>query len=891
MLPLGVDPEAPDAELLSAVVDHWHQTLAAADECDAILSSLGISMDSARRLRIGISDRTFGKRLPDRQLKAGLVLPSRLCGLGILRESAHEAFRGCVVIPVTDASGTIVGIFGRRLDRSAVEIWAEGLPGGVFTAGCAGFPTLVVPSILDALAVIGAGPEVVVAPDRKRGFLASDRAALVAEHDELIVTGRGAAPLAAKPCSPGTVVSIAGRDVDVSRALASASDRCAALAALLADRRTVELATDTGSLSGTAQPVDPPQSMNNLLSAHTVATGGAQSVSADNAPDAVRTTALIVTSPAVTGSPTSLLTVTQTNDRDEVFVHAGSRSWRIRGAGARANSEGELLRVALSVTDSTTGRFHLDTLDLDVARQRSGFLDSAATELRVDRDVLAAELAEVIAAGEQCNDEARSKGNVATPEMIDAERASALEFLRAPDLVDRLAADLAALGVVGEQINLLVCYLATISRLCERPFGVLIQSSSAAGKSTLTDAVCSLVPGEDLVSLSAIISQAPYYLGGGDLSRKVLNVAEEASASYALKLLLSEGKLSIATTGKDCSSGRLSTSSYEIRGPVALVMTTTATDIDPELENRLVMLGVDEDPAQTRAIVDAQREAASLSGLLARSARHRVQHLHANAQRLLRPFPVVIPEMGVEFPATATRHRRDHAKLVSIISALTLLHQHQRQHKTLEFDGTTLAYLEATVDDVERGLALARTVLVRGADHLVPQTARLLDAVISSTTTRAHTLSCAPTEVPVTRRELRELLGWSDVQVRRATDRLVALEYLVVAGGGRGRCRTYSSVADLGPVDLLPSGRCHGPVGHLNGPFGHQGRRTSHPGQPGETDQLVTLVGLDEDRVGDKRDVDVDDVGIETHTVASGLTDRALARATVSATVSATAAR
>ena len=85
------------------------------------------------------------------------------------------------------------------------------------------------------------------------------------------------------------------------------------------------------------------------------------------------------------------------------------------------------------------------------------------------------------------------------------------------------------------------------------------------------------------------------------------------------------------------------------------------------------------------------------------------------------------------------------------------------------------------------GLDLARRVLVRGADNLAPQTARLLEAVIGHTTACAEALSCQPTDVPVTRRKLRELLGWSDVQVRRATDRLVALEYLVVAGGGRER--------------------------------------------------------------------------------------------------------
>lgn len=62
----------------------------------------------------------------------------------------------------------------------------------------------------------------------------------------------------------------------------------------------------------------------------------------------------------------------------------------------------------------------------------------------------------------------------------------------------------------------------------------------------------------------------------------------------------------------------VTTSSYETAGPVALVMTTTTTEVDPELENRLVVLGVDESPEQTRAIVVAQRDAASEAGLFLR---------------------------------------------------------------------------------------------------------------------------------------------------------------------------------------------------------------------------------------------------------------------------------
>jgi hypothetical protein len=808
---LGVDPEATDALLLDAVVEHWHDSLMRSDERDAICASLGLSAGVAERLRLGLSDRTLGNRLPDRRWKAGEVLRSRLTALGVLRDTGHEAFRGCVIVPVLDTHGTVTALYGRRRDRSGAEQWAGGLPGGIFSGGRADVPTLVVASIPAALHVIGAGHEAVAAPGRPKGFSKADLAALASVGTDLVVVGRDSAPLAEELATRGATVAAAAGDIDLAAMLASAPDPSAALAALLADAARVARAV--GEMA-----------------------------------EADQVASMVIPSPVV---PSVVPTVAPAGaGADEVYVHAGSRSWRIRGAAARANGEGELLRVALSVTDSDTGRFHLDTLDLYSARQRGGFLGAAVSELRAERDVLAAELAEVIGAAEARRDEGARTKAVPVPVMSEAERAEAMALLSDPDLLGRLGSDLGALGVVGEQTNLLVCYLATISRLCERPFGVLVQSSSAAGKSTLSDAVCSLVPPEELVALSAITTQALYYLGGADLSHKVLAVAEEqgaARASYALKLLVSEGRLSIASTGKDKSSGKLSTASYEIAGPIALVMTTTASDIDPELENRLVVLGIDEAAAQTQAIVDAQRRSASLDGLRARATREHLRRLHANAQRLLAPFPVVIADLDAAFPTSATRHRRDHAKLLSLISALTVLHQHQRAHKTLVVGDTTLEYLEANGDDVANGIALARQVLIRGTDNLSPQAARLRAVFEEVAKEKAAASGCDLSEVGVTRRELRERLGWSDKQVRTGTDRLVALEYLVVAGSGRGRCRTYSYVGDFDQV-----GPSAGPVGPREG-------RTADRVSPGRTSRLARFAQLDEARIGEAADVVVID--------------------------------
>jgi mevalonate kinase len=152
-------------------------------------------------------------------------------------------------------------------------------------------------------------------------------------------------------------------------------------------------------------------------------------------------------------------------------------------------------------------------------------------------------------------------------------------------------------------------------------------------------------------------------------------VEEEGAsrASYALKLLQSEGALSIASTGKDAATGKLLTREYRVESPVMIFLTSTAIDIDEELLNRCLVLSVNEDRIQTQAIHRIQREQQTLEGLIRRQRRQRILRLHQKAQRLLQPLTVVNPyAKGLTFPNTMMRSRRDHMKYLSLIRSVTL---------------------------------------------------------------------------------------------------------------------------------------------------------------------------------------------------------------------------
>lgn len=71
--------------------------------------------------------------------------------------------------------------------------------------------------------------------------------------------------------------------------------------------------------------------------------------------------------------------------------------------------------------------------------------------------------------------------------------------------------DYETLGVIGEEHNKLMCYLAATSRLMDNPLNILVLSSSGAGKSTLQDKTLKLMPPESVIRASAITDKALFY--------------------------------------------------------------------------------------------------------------------------------------------------------------------------------------------------------------------------------------------------------------------------------------------------------------------------------------------------------------------------------------------
>jgi hypothetical protein len=223
-----------------------------------------------------------------------------------------------------------------------------------------------------------------------------------------------------------------------------------------------------------------------------------------------------------------------------------------------------------------------------------------------------------------------------------------------------------------------------------------------------------------------------------------------------------------------------------------IMLTTTAVELDEELVNRALVLTVDETQAQTRAIHRLQRAKRTLDGLLAREARREVLERHQHAQRLLEPVPVVNPYAPqLTFVDARTRTRRDHEKYLTLIDVIALLHQHQRERKTIERHGRTLTYIEVTAEDIATANRLAAVVFGRSLDELPPQTRYFLEHLDAWVSQRCRDHRMHRSDVRFLAREAREALGTGATQTKVHLRRLVELEYVLVHRAPRGQGVAY----------------------------------------------------------------------------------------------------
>jgi DNA primase catalytic core len=781
--------------LLASVAAHYHRVFRERLEGQEYLKGRGLTdAEMLQAFEVGYVDGS----LP-RTFDAQGDVARALREVGVLTARGCELLLGCVVFPLRLPDEGVVGLYGRHVGREQ-HLYLPGPRRGVWhwQALKGSSEVIVTESVLDALTLYQAGLRNVSCVYGVQG--------LTADHEELLqrfrvqrVTlclDRDAAGERATPAI-GARLRKLGLDVAVAR-LAGAKDanelllRQGAAAAAQALREAIAGAS--------------PLTVNGTVKEEPAATPPPAPEAAAKVGD---TASPVPAGPAVS------------RDADgSVRVRFGTRAYRVRGLQAVG-----LDRLRVNLRIESQGRMHLDTLDLYGHRARSALIKELARLFGEREEGLAREVAALIETLEGVRLELAKQSNdapaAARLEMPDREREAALRLLRCGGLLERVLVDFEQLGCVGERTTLTIGYLGTISRLLDDPLGLIIVSRSGAGKSSVQDLLCDVVPEEDLVRYTRLTGQALFYKEEDALVHKVLAVDEEEgaeAAAYSIRNLQSAQVLSVAATRTDPQTGKLRTDEYRVRGPVFIMFTTTSPEaLDYETRNRFVQVGIDESREQTRKILQRQREMDTLEGVLRREEASVLRRVHQNAQRLLRPVRVVNPYApALLYPDGRLQMRREQKKYLTLIKAIALLHQHQRETKRARRGDVEVEYVEVEPKDIALANDLARQVLGRSLDELAHPTRQLLKHLVDLT-------KGAPAGARLfTRHDVRQATGWTDWQVRVHLGQLLELEYVVQAAGRNGKRLSYELLFEGDPeedarylvglvdVDRLVEGRRNG---------------------------------------------------------------------------------
>jgi len=770
-------PASPPMEVLARVFEHYHRSFCESKAAQGYLGQArGISdVDLWRTFKVGYADGSLLALVP----KQG-ELRDQLVSLGILTKDGREFFAGCLVFPIPcPTTGAWVTAYGRSL-KTKRHLYLKGPLRGLpnYQAAKGGAEVVLTESVIDALSFHQAGISSAIPLFGASGFTSdhldallkgSRRVVLCLDNDE-----------AGRKASEALAEKLAGAGIAV---------RMASLPAGIKDPNQLLV---SGNGTGAAL-------LEQVLSAAAPWARVSEPGKGNETPVAITTDATSPATSAPSGAKDTGVRGVPQRTEDGLIVRFARRVYQ---AKAHKLDTFDRLRVVLRVETipspdvlGAVPRFCMDTVDLYAARSRKEYARRAEARLGFQGpDIIEEELLAVLAHLEALREDMqKEKQEDKVPVMSEADKAEALAFLLAKDLLDQIKRDVDLLGFVGEQQNACLLYLVAISRKNTSPLSVVILSQSGAGKSGITEVIELLTAPEDVVLFTRLTPQSMYYMTSESLDQKLVIIEERygsTEADYSIRILQSRGRLITAAPVKDPQTGNMRTRKFEVEARCAFIEATTASHMNHENATRCFELSMDESSEQTKRIHARQRLMKTEAGWKLRSEAEAVKRRHWNAQRLLERREVVIPYADqIEFLSTCTRARRDHARFLNLIEASAFLHQYQRQR-------TEAGQIVASIEDYAVACSLAGAVL---ADTLSDLKKPLRDAYarICALFVQGHD--------SVSRREIREALEVPDSTVRGWLSDLVDLEYLEQAGGAPGKAVRYR-LTGRGPQEVTGLG-------------------------------------------------------------------------------------
>jgi len=319
-------------------------------------------------------------------------------------------------------------------------------------------------------------------------------------------------------------------------------------------------------------------------------------------------------------------------------------------------------------------------------------------------------------------------------DLPEEEQAEALALLKSKDLLKRTSNLIKTSGLVGEETNAPILYLAYTSRKMDNPLHCIIHGSSGSGKTHLLSKTSEFIPNEEKIEFTQLSANAFYYYGRYELKHKLILIEDLDGAEdglLPLRELQTKKRISKSVVHKGIGGiGR--TKELIVEGPVSVAGCTTKASIYEDNSNRSFLLHVDESEEQDNRIMAYQRKQSA--GRIDIETEQVSAKVLRNVQRLLQPVKVINPfAQHLELPKTVFKPRRTNMHYLQLIEVITFYHQYQRQWIDVETGEVIYSanseevpiineyqqvYIETQLEDIELANTLIKDVLLRKSDRL-----------------------------------------------------------------------------------------------------------------------------------------------------------------------------
>lgn len=304
-----------------------------------------------------------------------------------------------------------------------------------------------------------------------------------------------------------------------------------------------------------------------------------------------------------------------------------------------------------------------------------------------------------------------------TFELSQEEEKTAKKYLTDKNLIQKLKNDFQQIGILGENENALILFLAMASYKYENPFSVLCLAKSGIGKSYLLQKLSECMP-QNAVSFHTQISEnALYYFDSHQIDGKVLFIEDlewTQKMLSPLATLQTQGKLIKTRATKD-KDGLLHSTTFEVSGKLCLIACAYSEKNYDSLSLPFLCLNLNHSHTQDFNVMEYQKKIRA--GLINKDEITATQRRLKCVLSCLNNTSVINPYATlINLPDDLPHPRKTLLLLLNFIDAITFFFQYQRETVTDESTGEIL--IKTAPQDIELAFKLLKNSLFRRADEL-----------------------------------------------------------------------------------------------------------------------------------------------------------------------------